>query len=115
MAGLDETARCLFCDMLIDICDDRGNITRISSGGKRDFFDFVIKADNGYLIKSPKSFMGMLFDEYMPEKKKSFFKKYPNNDAIAKIFGSEYKNRRHDLGQCKAIWANLRPAFEGER
>jgi hypothetical protein len=57
----------------------------------------------------------MLFDEYMPEKKKAFFKKYPNNDAIAKIFGSEYKNRRHDLGQCKAIWANLKPVFEEER
>ena len=115
MIGLDETAKGLFCDMLADICDDKGQVRRVLTGNRREFFDLVIKYESGYLIKSPNTFMGMLFDEYMPEKKKAFFKKYPNNDAIAKIFGSEYKNRRHDLGQCKAIWANLKPVFEEER
>ena len=115
MSGLDETARGLFCDMLSDICDENGTVRRVASGGRRDFFDLVIKSDDGYLIKSPKTFMMMLFEEYMPEKKKAFLKKYPNNEAIAKIFDSEYKNRRHVLGQCKAICAQLRPVFEDKR
>ena len=115
MSGLDETAKGLFCDMLSDICDDHGNVTRVSSGNKRDFFDFIFKTGDGYLIKSPKTFMGMLFDEYMPEKKKAFFKKYPNNDSISVIFGSDYKNRRHDLGQCKAICSQLKPEILGKK
>ena len=115
MIGLDETARNLFCDLLSDICDDSGQIKRSFGNGRRDFNELVIKDNNSYLIKSPKTFMGMLFEEYMPEKRKAFFKKYPNNEAIAKIFGSKYKNRRHDLGQCKAICTQLKPIFEEEK
>jgi hypothetical protein len=115
MAGLDETARGLFCDLLSDICNEDGAIKRSFGNGRRDFSELIIKDNDSYLIKSPKTFMNMLFDEYMPEKKKAFFKKYPNNEAISKIFGSDYKNRRHDLGQCKAICTQLKPVFDEGR
>lgn len=109
MKGLDEATIELFETLIYDISDESGNVTKSVHRNKRDFKDFLIKHKDGYLIKSPKTFMSMLFDEYAPEKKKAFFKKYPNNDCIANVFDDSYTNRRLENGQCKAIYYHMLP------
>ena len=113
LVGLDTTARNLFCDFLADVCDADGGL-KLAEMGRVNFREYLF-FDEGYYIKRPKSFFLLLFEEYMPEKKKAFFRKYPNNEAIAKIFDSEYKNMRYLEQQGKVIFTSLQPSFDEDR
>ena len=111
LVGLDETARSLLGDFLVDVCDENGQIKNADMG-RVNFREYVV-FDDGYYIKKPKAFFSIIFDEYKPEKKKAFFKKYPTNDAIAKIFDTEYKNRRFGDQQGRAIFTSQLHVFDG--
>ena len=71
----------------------------------------IVDKDGTYHIKSPKAFFSLLLEEYAPEKKKSFFRSYPNNEALAKIFDEEYSTKRlTDIGVFKTIVTKLQPS-----
>lgn len=83
-------------NLLCEIRDESGYFTGVVLGKGRDFKDMLVNGTkpNEALIKSPKKFFSMLMDEYMPEKKKSFEKSYPNTEAIASMLGTTYASRR---------------------
>ena len=105
MVGLDLTAKDLLDTFLADSCDEEGRIRAPDTRTQTDYREFIFHDEGCYYIKRPKAFFMLLFEAYMPEKRKAFFKKYPNNDAIAKVFDSEYKNRRfaQHMGRSVAV------------
>jgi hypothetical protein len=75
---------------IIAECENEGFLTREITKGFRDFKDFLLKDGEKIYLRSPKTFFAMAFKEYAPEKERAFFKKYPNNEAIALLYSSSY-------------------------
>jgi hypothetical protein len=90
MKDLKELGYELVDQAISECVDGQGNPFFNLTQQKRDLKDFIILSDDKYHIKSPKTFFTMLLDEYAPEKKKSFFRSYPNNESLANIFNSSY-------------------------
>jgi len=91
MKDLREKALELTKDAISECIDSNGNPSQKVTNEKQDYRDFlVIDKESNYHIKSPKAFFKLLFSREADEKFKAFFKSYPNNEAISKIFGEEY-------------------------
>jgi hypothetical protein len=89
MKDLSEKAIELTKDAIRSCSDNEGNPIMPSTKDRQDYRDFLI-LDKTYHIKSPKSFFRLLFSREADEKVKAFFKSYPNNEAISKIFNTDY-------------------------
>jgi hypothetical protein len=90
MVDLGDYAKELVTSVILECSTKDGDLTMPITNDRRDFRDFFTKDEGKIFIKSPKAFFSLLFDEYAPEKKKAFFKRYPNNEAIAELYGDEY-------------------------
>lgn len=93
MLGIGESIKEIIASIVNECMDLEGNLNRQITKAQRDFRDFLILEDKKVYLKSPKAFFMMALKEYAPEKEKSFFKKYPNNDSISILYGDEYKPR----------------------
>lgn len=103
MEGLDSLVKSLLSGALIDMQDKNGNYSRPITNGQKDLYHFIRQDDRNIYITSPKSFFALLFKEYADEKWGAFRKSYPNNDALAKIFDSEYATNRVEDDCFKGI------------
>lgn len=83
--------------------DDDGKPTRTVLKSQRDLKDFLVATKEGILVRSPKTFFKMVILEYCPEKEKSFFKRYVNNDAIANMYGQKNKSHKVESGYIKGF------------
>jgi len=94
MKDISELAKTIVYNIIAEVTNKEGYLVNEILKERRDFKEFLLFEDEiGYHIKSPKTFFRMALKEYADEKSKSFFKKYPNNDALAGIFDSEYTTR----------------------
>ena len=98
-----------YVEQVVMECTNKdGQLVNSITGNQRDLKSFIVLSEDGdYHIKSPKTFFGLLLDEYAPQKKKSFFKSYPNNEALASIFDSEYETSRINDRVMKTIKTHL--------
>ena len=98
-----------YVEQVVMECTNKdGQLVNSITGNQRDLKSFIaLSKDGDYHIKSPKTFFGLLLDEYAPQKKKSFFKSYPNNEALASIFDSEYETSRINDRVMKTIKTHL--------
>jgi hypothetical protein len=113
MKDIKDLAKDLVFQAISECINSEGQPVKAVTKNNRDFKDFLIK-DTGrkYHIKSPKTFFSMVLEEYAPEKKKSFFKKYPNNEALASIFNSSYMPRKIEGASIKTLTTSQLPVFK---
>ena len=104
---LDDITKEMLNSLLLEVRDKGGEFTKHITMGHRDFKNFIVKDREDIFIKSPKTFFSMMFEEYAPEKKKTFEKSYPNNEALAKLFGTKYATRRAEKSTFKAIQVEI--------
>ncbi len=91
MKDLSEKAKELTKDAISSCINSDGDPCMSSTNERQDYRDFIMLHKDNYHIRSPKAFFKLLLSKEADEKLKAFFKSYPNNEAIAKIFKSEYE------------------------
>jgi hypothetical protein len=91
MKDISDKAKELTLDAIVSCINSDGDPCMSTTNEKQDYRDFILLHNKKYHIRSPKAFFKLLLSKEADEKLKAFFKSYPNNEAIAKIFESEYE------------------------